>query len=133
MRSLRKMTLAAIIAIPLSVGLVVPASAASHSPAKTTAATVSPYAPFPSCGEHFLLTRSGKNVRIVGTDLYVFSKGYMLVWPAANDKSFGAFNASPNGGANFTINTGSTAQTTISISLTNSANTVTLCAQDYYA
>jgi hypothetical protein len=133
MRSLRKMTLAAMIAVPLSVGLVVPASAASHPPAKTAAATGSPYAPFPSCGEHFLLTRTGRDVRIVGTNLNAFSKGYMLVWPAANGKSYGSFPAAPYGGANFEINTGSTAPTTISISLTNDANTVTLCAQDYYA
>jgi hypothetical protein len=125
MRSLRKMTLAAMVAVPMSLALVVPASAASRP-------SVRPDAPFPSCGEHFQLTRNGKDVRIIGTDLYVFSKGYMLVWPAANNKSFGSYNASPNGGANFEINTGSTAQTTVAISLTNSANTVTLCAADYY-
>lgn len=133
MRSLRRMTLAALIAVPLSVGLVVPASAATPVSAKAVAAKVSPQAPFPSCGEHFGLQRSGSNVRVVGVDLSAFSKGYMLVFAAANDKSFGPYNASPNGGANFVINTGSTAQTTIAISLTNSANTVTLCAQDYYA
>lgn len=135
MRSLRKMTLAALIAVPLSVGLVVPASAATSVPAKAVAAKVSPspLAPFPSCGEHFALQRSGKNVRVVGVDLSAFSKGYMLVFAAANGESFGPYNASPYGGANFVINTGSTAQTTIAISLTNDANTVTLCAQDYYA
>jgi hypothetical protein len=127
------MTLAALIAVPLSVGLVVPASAATSVPAKAVAAKVSPQAPFPSCGEHFGLQRSGKNVRVVGVDLSAFSKGYMLVFASANDESFGPYNASPNGGANFVINTGSTAQTTIAISLTNDANTVTLCAQDYYA
>ncbi|MGH3245446.1 MAG: hypothetical protein ACRDOI_04420 [Trebonia sp.] len=130
------MTLAALIAVPLSVGLVVPASAATSVPATAVATKIpppSPQAPYPSCGEHFGLQRSGKNVRVVGVDLKAFSNGYMLVFAAANDESFGPYNASPNGGANFVINTGSTAQTTIAISLTNDANTVTLCAQDYYA
>jgi hypothetical protein len=138
MHSLRKMILAALILAPLSVGLAVPASAAT-GPATTTvtashiAAVSTPQAPFPSCGDHFTLFRSGSTVRIVGVDLKAFSNGYMLVWVAANGKSFGPYNASPSGGANFQINTGSSAQTTIAISLTNSANTVTLCAQDYYA
>ena len=137
MRQFRKLILGAMIAIPLSVGLVVPASAASYSPAQLAAASstpsVIPEAPFPSCGSHFNLFRSGKNVRIIGVDLKAFSNGYMLVWVEANGNSYGPYNASPNGGANFTINTGSTAQTTIAISLTDSDNTVTLCAQDYYA
>lgn len=133
MRSFRKMTLAALVAVPLSVGLVVPASASTSVPAKAVAVKPSPQAPFPSCGEHFLLQRKGSDVRVVGTDLYVFSKGYMWVFAAANGNSYGPYNASPNGGASFEINTGSTAQTTIAISLTDDGNTVTLCASDYYA
>jgi hypothetical protein len=85
------------------------------------------------CGEHFGLQRSGRYVRVVGTSLYVFSKDFMLVYAAANDNSYGPYNASPNGGASFEIDTGSTAQTAIAISLTDDGNTVTLCAQDYYA
>lgn len=57
----------------------------------------------------------------------------MSVYAAANDNSYGPYPASPYGGASFEINTGSTAQTTIAISLTDADNTVTLCAQDYYA
>jgi hypothetical protein len=132
MRSLRKITLGAMIAVSLSVGLVLPASATTRPTVKTAAVTVSPDAPIPSCGEHFALQRSGRNVRVVGVNLNAFSRGYMFVWAAAHDKSFGPFNASPYGGANFVINTGSSSQTTVAISLTNDSNKVTLCAQDYY-
>lgn len=145
MRKFQGIMLATAVLVPLSAGLAVPASAAITAPAMRVSAAsaevshaVRPnrvLAPFPTCGDHFTLTRSGSNVRIVGVDLKAFSSGYMLVWPAANGDGFGPYKASPNGGANFSINTGSSSQTTISISLTTDSETdpVTLCASDYYA
>lgn len=65
-------------------------------------------------------------------DLGAFGSGSMLVYVAANDDSFGPYGASSSQGANFQIDTGSSAQTTISITLTN-LDEVTFCSQDYYA
>jgi hypothetical protein len=125
MRSLRTMTLAAMVTVPLSVALVVPASAADRP-------SIRPNTNIPACGEHFQLTRSGRNVKVIGTNLGYFLNAYTSVWAAANNKSFGPYTGSPQSGADFTINTGSTAQTTVAISLTDVDNTTTLCASDYY-
>jgi hypothetical protein len=138
MRSLRKLAVAAMIVIPLSAGLVTPASAATFHPAKTVAESPNatpppPPAPFPSCGDHFTLVRSGANVRIVGVDLGAFLNGVMSVWVAVDGNSFDSpYPASAKNSASFVINTGSNAETTVSISLTDLADTETLCAQDYY-
>ena len=134
MGSIRRWAVAAALLVIASLALVTPAKAATRAvQAPLHTAAVHPLAPYPSCGGHFTLIRSGSDVRITGNSLYVFSKGYMLVYAAANGKDFGPYNASPYGGANFEINTGSKSQTTIAISLTDDNNTVTLCASDYYA
>jgi hypothetical protein len=139
MRLLRYALIAVIVLIPGSLYLVAPASAAPRVTPSSSNFTslavqdVQRHVPFPSCGDHFQFYRKGDNVRVVGTDLKVFSKGYMLVWAAANGNAYGPYNASPNGGANFTIDTGSSHATTISITLTNDEDTAVLCAQDYYA
>lgn len=44
----------------------------------------------------------------------------------------GAYNASPYGGANFQLSTGSTSKRTFYVSLTNDSNTQTLCQDSYY-
>jgi hypothetical protein len=131
---IRRWMVAVVVVLAASVALVAPAGAATgtlHAPARSAAAH--PRAPFPSCGDHFQFTRSGSNVRVVGVGLNAFSSGYMLVYASANGRDFGPYNASPYGGANFSINTGSSSKTTIAISLTNDSNTATLCASDYYA
>lgn len=121
-------------AVSLSVAFVAPAMAAtSTANAPSASASVHPNSPIPLCGDHFQLTRHGSVVRIVGVDLKAFSSGYMLVFTAYNGKSAGPYGASPNGGANFEINTGSASKTDITVDLTNDANTVTLCSSTYYA
>lgn len=112
--------------------VVAPVAAVAFAASPAMAATPHPLAPFPACGNHFMLSRAGNTVHIIANDLGAFFNGYMLVWPAANGKSFGPFNASPNGGAAFNIDTGSSAKTTVAISLTDSGNELTLCADDYY-
>lgn len=89
-------------------------------------------APYPSCGGHFQLYRNGTLVRVVGTDLYVFSRGYMLVFTSANGRGHGPYNASPYGGANFQFSSGSSSRTTVSVTLTNSNNSATLCSSNYF-
>jgi hypothetical protein len=134
MNLMRRWMVTAVILLAASMALVAPSGAATgtlHAPARNAAAH--PTAPFPSCGDHFQLTRSGSNVRIVGVGLNAFSRGYMLVYVSAHGRSYGPYNASPYGGANFTINTGSSSRTTIAISLTNDTNTATLCSSDYNA
>jgi hypothetical protein len=101
------------------------------SPATGSTVQAHRFAPFPSCGDHFTLSRSGAWIRVVGVDLKAFSNAYMLVWAAANGEGHGPYNASPYGGANFEFDSGSTSKTTVAISLTNTENTVTLCAADY--
>lgn len=81
----------------------------------------------PSCGEHFALCRNGRDVRVVGVGLEAFSRGYMLVWVSGSSgKSWGAYNASPHGGASFEIHTGSTTKQSFSISLIDAGNRDTL-------
>jgi hypothetical protein len=116
-----------------SVGTSVTAEASVVPPRTApTSDYVEPDAPFPDCGDHFAVTRSGQNIHVVGVDLYQFSRKYMLVFTAANGRGHGPYNASPYGGANFYFDSGSYSRTTISISLTNHDNTVTLCAGNYY-
>lgn len=116
--------------------LALAAPAAAAPPAAATAVPravqVRPLAPYGPCGDHFHLTRSGRTVRVVGTDLKAFSSSYMLVFASANGRGFGPYNASPYGGANFSFDSGSSSRTTVGISLTNDSNTATLCASNYY-
>lgn len=101
--------------------------------AAAASVVVAPRAPYGSCGSHFQLTRTSQSIRVVGTSLNVYSSGYMLVYPSdSHSKSYGAYNASPYGGANFVIDTGVSSKQFIYITLTNSSNTVTLCADSYY-
>gem|GEM_PF-4241799 len=66
-------------------------------------------------------------------ELNRFSSRYMLVWVSdSSGKSYGAYNASPYGGANFQLSTGSTSKRTFYVSLTNDSNTQTLCQDSYY-
>jgi hypothetical protein len=108
-----------------------PVVALALAAAPAMAATVHPDAPYPACGDHFTLSRAGSNIHVVGVDLGAFSSGYMLVWPAADGKGYGPYNAAPSYGAGFTFNTGETSKTTVSIDLTDADNTVTLCSSDY--
>ncbi|GAA4428190.1 hypothetical protein GCM10023169_29060 [Georgenia halophila] len=88
------------------------------------------------CGNHFdVINNGGANYRVVGTELYVFSSDYMLVYVSASGDRFGAYNASPYGGANFTFEIENSWEEVrpITISLTNSSNTRTLCSQTYWA
>lgn len=124
MRNFRKFLMTALVAPVATVALAGNAMA-------STATVARPYAPFPECGNHFILSRAGANVHVVGVDLGAFFSGYMLVWPAANGRSFGPYNAAPSYGAGFTFNSGSTSKTTVSISLTDSSNVLTLCSSDY--
>lgn len=123
----------AAVLLAASVALMAPSGAARGTLHASVRSAAAPRAPFPGCGDHFQLTRASSNVTIVGVGLNAFSRGYMLVYVSAHGKSFGPYNASPYGGARFSINTGSSSKTTISISLTNDSNTVTLCSSDYYA
>lgn len=143
MRLIRNAALVLATLLSAFVALVSPASAAtsiaSHASAVAKVAVAEPavaYAPFPSCGDDFTFVRNGVDVRVTGHGLNYWSKGYMLVWVAANGESFDSpYPASPYGGANFVIDTGSKTPTTISITLTTDEGPdyPTLCAQDYYA
>jgi hypothetical protein len=72
------------------------------------------------------------DVHVLGVDLKAFSSGYMLVFASANGDGHGPYDASPNGGANFTFDSGKSAKTDVGISLTNDNNTDTLCGSTYY-
>lgn len=112
-----------------------PAFAAPIAPAPAYAQASSvarPLDPFGPCGDHFQLTRSGKSVRVVGTGLSAFSSHYMIVYPSDEyGTNYGGFNASPNGGANLTINTGRKGPQNIGIDLTDANTDATLCASTY--
>lgn len=100
-----------------------------------TAATAAPMrAPYPPCGSHFKFTRSSSSVKVVGTNLNAFWPGYMLVHVADQyNKSYGPYNASPYGGANFTMSTGRTSKQTFQLTLTSSDNVEIVCTDSYYA
>lgn len=92
-----------------------------------------PLSPDPVCWNYWSFTRSGTTVRIVGTEMYQISSGYMLVWPSDQyGKSYSAYNASPYGGANFVIDTGRSGKQTIYVSVTDSSNTQTWCHASAY-
>lgn len=101
--------------------------------APVSAQSLAPLAPYPSCGGSFHLTRSSSSVKVVGTGLNQWSSGYMLVFVSDSyGHGYGPYNASPYGGANFTINTGRTSKQNINVDLTDSSNTYTLCTGTYY-
>lgn len=103
------------------------------APGIASAAQATEQGPFPYCGDHIQITRSSSTVRVVGVELNRFSSRYMLVWVSdSSGKSYGAYNASPYGGANFQLSTGSTSKRTFYVSLTNDSNTQTLCQDSYY-
>lgn len=116
--------------------LTAPATARTVTPLpdRTVASASRPVNGFPSCGDHFTLSRSGVSVRVVGIGLNAFWPGYMLVYVSDSyNKSYGPYNASPRGGANFTINTGTSSKQSFIVELTDSNNYYTLCQSFYYA
>lgn len=118
--------------IVLALAMTVLALAATAGPAH--AVSVHPWAPYGPCGDHFQLTRSGTEVHVVGVDLSAFEIGYMLVFGSDDhNKSYGPYNASSYGGANFVMYTGRTSSQYFRIALTNYTDTETLCASSYYA
>lgn len=129
---LRRTAVVPVAALAILGGLVAPAAAAPSTQLLASSQRAQPQAPYGSCGSHFSLSRNGSTVRVVGTDLYVFSRDYMLVYASANGRSNGPYTGSPNSGANFTFDSGSPSQTNVGITLTNSNNTATLCTGSYY-
>lgn len=88
----------------------------------------------PDCPEYTIqISRSGTDVHVVGVSLYTISSDHMLLWPADDSgQSYGAWNGSPYGGANFTFDSGTISPSYVSVSVTNSANTLTHCRHTEY-
>jgi hypothetical protein len=125
--------LAAIITILLASMLLLVAPASAGSAGALKEAITPARAPYGLCGNSFILKRSGSTVRVVGVGLDAYSSGYMLVYASDGyGHGWGPYNASPRGGASFSLSTGRTSKQTINISLTDDGNHQTLCTDSYF-
>ena len=89
------------------------------------------YANYGECGSHFLLYRTGNNVRVVGSQLSQLISDQGLVWVSGGGTFYGRFNAYANQNFNVSISTSGYAARQFRVAVTDYDNSYTICASLY--